>query len=195
VDIQSEFDSSKEQWPFLSLANPQEAVPMLEFVQKYQPRTLIEIGTGNGGMTHMFMKAAARDAFMVTVDKTPNASRQPWLSEHCDENQRVLFVVGFSETPPTIKRVQEEHGGKQVDLLFIDGDHNGDTPRMDYQNYSPFVKEGGLIVFHDISHSFSVKGVWEEIPDSWEKHLFESDHGYGYAVAIKGKPEGDSDEL
>ena len=37
-----------------------------------------------------------------------------------------------------------------LDLLFIDGDHTYDGVRRDYEMYSPLVKPGGVIVFHDI---------------------------------------------
>ncbi len=37
-----------------------------------------------------------------------------------------------------------------LDFLFIDGDHTLEGVRSDYEMYSPLVKPGGTIIFHDI---------------------------------------------
>lgn len=39
-----------------------------------------------------------------------------------------------------------------IDILFIDGNHREESIRKDYELFSPFVKQGGLIIFHDTSH-------------------------------------------
>lgn len=38
---------------------------------------------------------------------------------------------------------------KPIDLLFIDGDHSYEGVKDDWENFSPFVKKGGWIYFHD----------------------------------------------
>lgn len=38
---------------------------------------------------------------------------------------------------------------KQIDLLFIDGDHSIEGCDYDFVNFSTFVKPGGFIAFHD----------------------------------------------
>lgn len=38
----------------------------------------------------------------------------------------------------------------KLDFLFIDGDHSYGGVKQDFLDYSPFVKRGGIIVFHDI---------------------------------------------
>lgn len=38
---------------------------------------------------------------------------------------------------------------KPIDLLFIDGDHSYEGVKSDYEAWSPFVKVGGVIAFHD----------------------------------------------
>jgi len=38
---------------------------------------------------------------------------------------------------------------KKIDILFIDGDHRYQAVKNDYNLFSPFVKRGGLIIFHD----------------------------------------------
>ncbi len=41
-------------------------------------------------------------------------------------------------------------GRKLIDILFIDGDHSLFGVMNDYVRFSPLVKKGGIIAFHDI---------------------------------------------
>lgn len=42
---------------------------------------------------------------------------------------------------------------KPIDVLFIDGDHSYEGCKADIDKYAPFVKPGGVILFHDCDHS------------------------------------------
>ncbi len=37
----------------------------------------------------------------------------------------------------------------ELDLLWIDGDHNSPQPQRDFDNYAPFVRQNGIIAMHD----------------------------------------------
>jgi predicted O-methyltransferase YrrM len=51
---------------------------------------------------------------------------------------------------------------KPIGLLFIDGDHTYEGARADYENFSPFIVSGGLLVMHDY-HNPAVRDVIETI--------------------------------
>jgi glycosyltransferase involved in cell wall biosynthesis len=38
---------------------------------------------------------------------------------------------------------------REIDILFIDGDHTFDQVKKDFDNFSPYVRKGGFILFHD----------------------------------------------
>ena len=40
--------------------------------------------------------------------------------------------------------------GRQIDFLFIDGDHTYEGVKQDFQMYSPLVRKGGVVAFHDV---------------------------------------------
>jgi hypothetical protein len=44
----------------------------------------------------------------------------------------------------------ETGGGWGCRSLFIDGDHTYEGVRRDFEMYSPLVRKGGIIAFHDI---------------------------------------------
>ena len=48
--------------------------------------------------------------------------------------------------------------GRKIDFLFIDGDHSYEGVKADFRLYSGFVRESGMIVFHDI--------IEEQLPES-----------------------------
>lgn len=53
---------------------------------------------------------------------------------------------------------------KPIDLLFIDGNHDYESVLKDYSEWSPLIKKGGYIVFHDVgaSHTTGPKQVVEQ---------------------------------
>jgi predicted O-methyltransferase YrrM len=69
--------------------------------------------------------------------------------------------------------VQQSLGASLLDLLFIDGDHTLSGVARDFRLYRAFVRDGGLIAFHDIvEDSFTRTGVrtdhWTgEVPIFW----------------------------
>jgi predicted O-methyltransferase YrrM len=50
-----------------------------------------------------------------------------------------------------------------IRLLFIDGDHSYEESRKDFELWSPFVVEGGLIAFHDIGNAPGVTKFYKEL--------------------------------
>jgi hypothetical protein len=55
-----------------------------------------------------------------------------------------------------------------IDVLFIDGDHTYEGCLDDWKNFSPFVKKGGWVVFHDCDEtSPGVVQVFDEIGEGW----------------------------
>jgi predicted O-methyltransferase YrrM len=59
----------------------------------------------------------------------------------------------------------------EVDFLFIDGDHTYQGVKQDFQMYSPLVRKGGIVAFHDIATpdltgECEVAKFWKEIKQS-----------------------------
>ena len=55
-----------------------------------------------------------------------------------------------------------------MDFLFIDGDHSYKGAKRDYELYSPLVRRGGVIAFHDIAKhpeamDCHVDRLWNEV--------------------------------
>ena len=80
-------------------------------------------------------------------------------------------------TPKTLERVQRILGDRKLDFLFIDADHTYEGVKRDFEMYSPLVREGGIIAFHDIvpcdkihdpEGKFGASRFWNEIKHKYK---------------------------
>ena len=83
--------------------------------------------------------------------------------------------------------------GQKIDLLFLDGDHSYEGIKQDFEMYSPLVRSGGLIGFHDIKPSLpdnwrQVGPYWEQIKQGYVHHIFWDDIQSWGGIGLIEKP-------
>jgi predicted O-methyltransferase YrrM len=61
-----------------------------------------------------------------------------------------VLIDGNSQLMETLDKLVDTIGCEKIDLLLIDADHRLPGVKRDYQLYAPLVREGGLIIFHDV---------------------------------------------
>jgi predicted O-methyltransferase YrrM len=126
----------------------QEILNFLEFARAEQPEYVCEIGTADGGTNFLLSQALPSVRLMIGVDLyVKNRVQLHYFSK---TSQQLIFINGSSYSPSTVERVRRRLAGINLDLLFIDGDHNYDGVKQDFLKYRHLVRDGGLIVFHDI---------------------------------------------
>jgi predicted O-methyltransferase YrrM len=131
---------------------------LLDVLEREPPRRMLEIGTANGGSLFTFARTCAPDARVISVDLHHGefgggypAWKVPLYRAFARRGQRLHLVRGDSHAAATRDRVRELLAGEPLDFLFIDGDHTYDGVRADFDSYSPLVRPGGLVGFHDIA--------------------------------------------
>lgn len=72
---------------------------------------------------------------------------------------------------------------KPIDILHIDGLHTYEAAMNDYQKWSPFLTEDGVILMHDVVSFEGVRKVYEEIP----MHKMFFTHSAGLGVLSKSE--------
>lgn len=148
---------------------------LLRIVRARKPRVVVEIGTRHGGTFYGLCKAAAGDALLISIDLPDGPfgggyeeSDLPRLRSYARAKQRTEFIRGDSHDPATLAELRTILGEREIDVLFIDGDHTYDGVRMDYDMYAPLVRAGGLVALHDIApapqrHGSEVDQLWSEL--------------------------------
>lgn len=131
--------------------------------------SVLEIGLGYYGSTHVLWRLLFDK--VTTIEKSHERVRtfgtnlrtfhQRWVLD----DHRSAFLIGMSFDPATIQKAYQHLAGG-VDLLFIDGDHQYASVLTEWLLYSPLVKPGGLIAFHDIG--LTIEGHYG-VPEFLEK--------------------------
>jgi cephalosporin hydroxylase len=116
---------------------------------------VVEIGTDRGGTLYTWCQLAEPDATIVSIDLPGGSfgrgvSDRTALAKYARPGQTLRFLAGDSHDPAMRDQLGEALGGRKIDLLMIDGDHTYEGVKRDFELYSPFVRAGGLIVFHDV---------------------------------------------
>lgn len=94
-------------------------------------------------------------------------AKMPICQEFACSGQQLHLIRANSTDDATILMVKNLLGGNKLDYILIDGDHTYEGVKKDFEIYSPFVKKGGMIIFHDIANhpnsACKVDVFWNEI--------------------------------
>lgn len=156
---------------------PEEIRPFVAWLRQRPLHNVVEIGVRNGGTASLWCNLAS--GTVVGVDWTGRDSLGVETIELGkameSEFPNYRFVCGDSHQYSTVHQVRDHV--REVDMLFLDGDHSYDGVKKDLELYRSLVRVGGCVVFHDIVDSAFIREVghgvyrlWEELEG--EKHAF-----------------------
>jgi len=151
--------------------SPVEVEAMLGVIRNVDIKIIVEIGSFHGGNTMLFAYAWP-DAKIFTVDR----SYECWMA-----GDIATCIQGDTRSPETLELLKTELAGREVDFLFIDGDHSQDGALNDWQKYSPLVRKGGVIAFHDTAAIPDVKKVFDTLPAALKFNIW-SHQGIGVII-------------
>ena len=150
----------------------EEILELLKLLSEIKPKVILEIGTANGGTLFLFTRVASENAKIISIDLPKGMFgggypdwKIPLYKSFALSSQEIHLIRADSHDPATLNKVKKILNGRKADLLFIDGDHTYEGVKKDFEMYSPLVKNGGIIVFHDI-----VPGPEENVggvPEFW----------------------------
>jgi predicted O-methyltransferase YrrM len=150
---------------------------LYDLVKQIQPRYVCEIGTDKGGTFYLWCQTAADNALLISLDLPSRGNYCPERLQlyslfRKSKSQRIKFQPCNSHLQQSVDSVLEKLSGNQLDFLFIDGDHTYEGVKKDYEMYSPLVRKGGIIAFHDIRtvrEDCGVMQFWSEICEEIEE--------------------------
>jgi len=163
--------------------NWSEIEPLLNTLYQRQPKVVVEIGTKFGGTLAMWCAVAHPEATIVSIDLPGGIHgggyaywRTAVYRRFAQPKQTVHLLRRDSHEQSTLEDLKKLLPPGGIDFLFCDGDHTYEGVKKDYEMYSPMVRKGGLMAFHDVcAHSADqncgVDRLWTEIRgkhQSWE---------------------------
>ncbi len=184
---------------FRPLQKRTEILGLVEILRELQPKAVCEIGAAGGGTTFLLAHGSPRDAVIITVDLIFSETRKASLKKFALPGQKIFCLQRDSHQPETVSDVRACVPGGQLDMLYLDGDHTYEGIKADFELFSPLVRRGGIIVFHDIVPDFKTRygiettswvgGVpqfWKEIKATHQRaeELIEDAAQDGYGIGI-----------
>ena len=164
-----------------------------EVIAAVKPVRALEIGTARGGTLFVLCRLAAPDATVISVDLPHGAFgggysplRIPLYKRFTSPGQSLHLIRADSHDKDTLQRVRNILGSEPLDYLFIDADHTYEGVKRDFQLYSPLVRKGGTVAFHDIAQhqaGCEVPRFWSEIKDQYlSREIIAPKDGFGIGV-------------
>jgi predicted O-methyltransferase YrrM len=131
---------------------------------------IVEIGSWKGRSTICLASGAPPDCIVYAVDPHSGSSehqQQMGKVNTLDEFKANIKKAGIESRVVPVVKTSEQAAGEwsgPVEFLFIDGAHEYDLVKQDFELWSPHLVEGGLIAFHDsVDWSGPKRLVKEEI--------------------------------
>ncbi len=145
--------------------SPKEGRLLYRIVKRFQPKTIIELGTSLG-ISAQYMLAGSPEAKLITIEGCPETARvaATGFKKH---NAKVDLRVG--DFNAVLSGVLEEV--KTVDLVFIDGNHRR-IPTLDYfELVKKYAHNDTVFIFDDIHWSLEMEEAWKTIVKDPDVHV------------------------
>ncbi|MBU0612351.1 class I SAM-dependent methyltransferase [Patescibacteria group bacterium] len=139
---------------------------LFELASKIDNGYAVEIGSFVGASACFLSAGMNNSTKLICIDTWENDAMSEGkrdTKKEFDENTqtsqtKIIKVQGYStNVVEDIKAITQE-----IDLLFIDGDHSYEGCKADWDLYSPYLKSGSCVIFHDCGWAEGVRRVIEE---------------------------------
>lgn len=176
LDLSGWIDFACNELVFLEMSPIQvkgEISELLRILEKIKPNIIVEIGTWKGGSFFLFSRVASKNAMLISIDMPNSPGKISLIRAFQLPEQKFYFIRSDSHEVETWNNLNDILKGRKIDFLFIDADHSYEAVKKDFEIYSPLVKEGGIIAFHDImvrppELGIEVSKLWNEIKEKYD---------------------------
>jgi len=148
-----------------------ELYDLAKLVKDLRPERVLEIGVCEGGWLWCMEPFFAPGATIIGIDSLENPviriqNLRSVIARLGDKHPTTL-IEDISQSEESLAKVKAILGGKPLDLLHIDGGHEEERARSDWERYAPLVRPGGIVAIHDVRgvgyREQEVDVLWAEI--------------------------------
>lgn len=184
-----------------SLQRRPEILRLAETVRDLKPKLVLEIGTASGGTLLVWSALASEEVITCDLQDPTYRARLYGRLAPPGSTCKITLLGGDSHDAGFRQKVIAALKGRQVDFLFIDGDHTVGGVTADYHDYKEFVRPGGVIAFHDIVESQplptnQVYHFWKKLREVTPVEEFVVDPAQcGFGIGIMRVPAGGAPDV
>lgn len=128
-------------------------------IRRFQPQTVIELGTSLG-LTTLYMSKANPQAKLITFEGCPQTAgkaREHFQKENADNIEIVLGNI--DETLPA----RLEKLDQPIDFAYFDANHRYEPTVRYFEDCLPHIQNGSVFIFDDIYWSEGMTRAWEYV--------------------------------
>lgn len=136
----------------------------------FEVACVVDVGVEYGFSTfHLARDFPQAVVFGVSDFRSPSDS-ETWVRSHLRLFPNLTIVRGNSSS---VGRTF----GRPIDLLHLDADHSYEGVSQDFENWQPWVRPGGRVLFHDTETFSGVRSFFDNLPG--RKTELKQHHGLG----------------
>lgn len=148
---------------------------LAQIVRATKQKVIVEIGTYKGGTLFVWTRTNPTAELIVSIDLPGgkygggyDGKREKLyrLFAYQRPSTKMKFIRGNSHDKETVEKLKSILAGRKIDFLYIDADHTYSGVKTDFESYSPLVRAGGIIGFHDIRNmrpDHHVRDFWNQL--------------------------------
>lgn len=152
--------------------------------KRVNPEVIVDLGVDYGFSTFTWgLKRIGKVYGIDSFEGDPNAGYRNTY----DSVMKLRSELKLDDNVEIIKGYFDDVAkswDKSIDILHIDGRHDYNSVKNDYETWSRFVKDDGVILFHDTCVYVSDFGVYK-LFDEIELPKLNFTHSYGLGIVTK----------
>lgn len=169
-----------------------------------RPSEMVELGTHFGFSCFTFAEAARRLEIQIRIHALDSWEGDDHAGFYGTDVYEYVCTIAATHYADSVRlergyfhELRGKFGDGFADILHIDGRHGYEDVREDFHDWVGVVRDGGIVLFHDIAerdNGFGVWRLWEELAEPGRSFAFHHGHGLG-VLAIGRLPDGPLGEL
>ena len=172
--------------PTVGFLSRDEAMLLYNIARQHFGRPCLEIGCWRGWSTaHMALGAGNLEVIDPVLADTGFRDDVAQSLQRANVLGNVVLHAGPS--PDMVVRLSEETG-KRWALVFIDGDHEDDAPRLDAEVVHRYADEDATILLHDLTSPYVATALGWLRDHGWTTAVYQTMQIMGIAVRGVDKP-------
>ncbi len=131
---------------------------LFRLINRYQPKTMIEIGTSLGIAT-LYQSFGNKNGQLITMEGCPKIAEIAQIQFKKAKARNIEVIVGNFDN--TLETALNKVG--TLDYIFIDGNHRKEPTIRYYEQALKYAHNDTIFVFDDIHWSQEMEAAWQAV--------------------------------